>query len=95
MDAMNGEDQIVIYKSADGNAQLEVKLEEETVWLTLNQIADLFDRDKSVVSRHINAVYNEGELDREATVAKYATVQTSHDFRLVQKMQRSSIHSEF
>jgi len=73
---MSDKNQIVIYKSADGNAQLEVKLEEETVWLTLNQIAELFDRDKSVVSRHINAVYKEGELDREATVAKYATVQT-------------------
>ncbi len=77
---------VVIYKSEDGNAQLEVKLEEDTAWLTLNQIADLFDRDKSVISRHISAVFKEGELDREATVAEYATVQEEGDRKIAREL---------
>ncbi|MBW6513043.1 MAG: virulence protein RhuM/Fic/DOC family protein [Desulfuromonadaceae bacterium] len=69
--------EIVIYKSdEDGTTRLEVQLDRETVWLNLNQMADLFQRDKSVVSRHLNAIFNSGELVREATVAKNATVQT-------------------
>jgi len=70
---MNKEDQIIIYTSKDGQAQLDVRLEEESVWLSLNQITVLFDRDKSVLSRHINSVFNEGELARESVVAKNAT----------------------
>ena len=49
-------------------------MHEESLWLSLNQIAELFERDKSVVFRHIKKVYNEAELDESATVAKYATV---------------------
>jgi prophage maintenance system killer protein len=67
--------EIVIYKASDGSAQLDVKLEEETVWLNLNQISLLLQKDKSVISRHINNIFNEGELDRNPTVAKFATVQ--------------------
>jgi hypothetical protein len=52
-----------------------VKLQKDTVWLNLNQMSILFDRDKSVVSRHIQNVYKEGELEDTATVAKFATVQ--------------------
>lgn len=48
---------------------------ENTVWLNLNQMKDLFGRDKSVISRHLRNIYNEGELQREATVANFATVQ--------------------
>jgi len=55
---------------------LNFRFDEETIWLTLDQMASLFDRDKSTISRHIKNVYDEGELVPEATVAKYATVQT-------------------
>jgi prophage maintenance system killer protein len=68
--------EIVIYQTEDGQAKLDVRLEKEAIWLNLNQIALLFERDKSVVSRHIRNVYREGELTEPATVAKYATVQT-------------------
>lgn len=68
------EQQIVIYKSKQGT--LEVKVETDTVWLTLMQMSQLFGRDKSVISRHIAGVYDDKELVRKATVAKYATVQT-------------------
>ena len=69
------DESIVVYKSNDGVVQLEVQLANETVWLTLSQLAMLFDRDKSVISRHLRNIYAEGELTREATVAKNATVQ--------------------
>ena len=67
---------IEIFQSEDGDVNLEVKLEDETVWLTQTQMCDLFGRDKSTISRHIRNVFDEGELDPEGTVAYFATVQT-------------------
>lgn len=64
-----------MYQPDEHSLKLEVRVDEETVWLSLNQIAQLFDRDKSVISRHLRNVYKEGELTIEATVAKNATVQ--------------------
>lgn len=64
---------IVIFDS--GDQPVQVRLEGETVWLSLQQLADLFDRDKSVISRHLRNIYATEELTREATVAKAATVQ--------------------
>ncbi len=66
---------LILYQTEDGEAKIEVKLIDETLWLSLNQIADAFDRDKSVISKHISNIYEEGELVPERTVAKYATVQ--------------------
>ena len=66
---------IELYQADSGETEISVKLEDDTVWLSLNQISDLFQRDKSVISRHIGNVFKEEELAREATVAKYATVQ--------------------
>ncbi|MBM3841034.1 MAG: virulence RhuM family protein [Verrucomicrobia bacterium] len=68
--------EIILYQTEDGRTRLEVRFKDETVWLSLNQMADLFQRDKSVISRHIKNVFQEGELSPEATVAKSATVQT-------------------
>ncbi|NQT70207.1 MAG: virulence RhuM family protein [Desulfobacteraceae bacterium] len=65
--------EIVIYQAPDGGVEMEVRLEKETIWLNLNQIAVLFDRDKSVISRHLNKVFKDGELERKSVVAKYAT----------------------
>lgn len=67
---MNG---IEIYKSKTGETQVEVRFEHDTVWLNLNQIAQLFGRDKSVISRHLSAVFRDNELDRHSVVAKNAT----------------------
>ncbi|WP_268034027.1 hypothetical protein [Algoriphagus sp. PAP.12] len=69
------ENQIEIYEGTDGQTQIEVKFEGDTFWLPLQQISELFQRDKSVISRHIRNIYKEGELDRMSTVAKNATVQ--------------------
>ena len=68
--------EFLFYQSEDGRIRLQVRVQQETVWLSLNQMADLFQRDKSVISRHIGNVFEEGELSRAATVAKSATVQT-------------------
>ena len=72
----NTKDQIAIYQTADGKTQIDVRMEKDTLWLTLLQMAELFDRDKSVISRHLKNIFDTGELPREATVAKSATVQT-------------------
>jgi hypothetical protein len=67
------ESQVVIYKAPGGSISLEVKLRGETVWLNLNQMAQLFDRDKSVISRHLRNVFKEKELARNSVVAFFAT----------------------
>ncbi len=67
--------EIVIYTSADGTVHTEVCLVSESLWLSLNQIATLFERDKSVISRHIRNIYKEAELELNSTVAIFATVQ--------------------
>jgi prophage maintenance system killer protein len=67
--------QIEIYKVENGTTEISVRLENDSVWLNLNQISDLFQRDKSVISRHINNIFKEGELGKLSTVAKFATVQ--------------------
>lgn len=65
--------ELILYQTDDRAARVEVRLEGDTVWLSLNQMVDLFQRDKSTISRHIANVFSEGELDRESTVADYAT----------------------
>lgn len=65
--------EIILYQSEDGQTKVEVRMEGETVWLTLNQLTELFQRDKSVISRHIKNVFEEGELDPDSVVAKNAT----------------------
>lgn len=72
---MDNKGEVVIYQTEDGLSKLEVNLQNETVWLTIDQMAELFQRDKSTISRHINKIFKEGELVREATVAFFATVQ--------------------
>lgn len=68
--------EIFLYQTEDGQTRLEVAFRGETCWLSLNQLAELFQRDKSVISRHISNIFKEGELQRNATVAKFATVQS-------------------
>jgi hypothetical protein len=71
--------EILLYQTEDGRARMEVRFEGETVWLSLGQMADLFQRDKSVISRHVKNVFDEGELRPEATVANFATVAREGD----------------
>ena len=76
---MDSRGEIIIYQAEDGLTKIDVNLRDENVWLTLEQMAELFGRDKSTISRHIRNVFAEGELTKEATVANFATVQIEGD----------------
>ena len=69
------ENKIIIYQTEDGQTQIDVRLENETVWLTQAQMAELFQTDRTSIVRHINNIYKVEELDRESTCAKIAQVQ--------------------
>lgn len=73
MDALTQNSKLLIYQSPDGAIKIDVRLEDETVWLTLNQMADLFQIDKSGISRHLKNIFESGELARNSVVAKIAT----------------------
>ena len=73
-DAPRGD--VVVYQSSDGQVRVDVRLEQDTVWLSLDQIAALFGRHKSVISRHLRNVFSTGELDRPSVVAKSASTAT-------------------
>ncbi len=73
---MKEDQKIVIYQTEDGQTQIDVRLENETVWLTQAQMAELFETDRTSIVRHINNIYKVDELEREATCAKIAQVQT-------------------
>ncbi len=76
---MEDKGEIVIYQTQDGATQLDVRLDGETVWITQDQMVQLFQRDKSVITRHINNIYSERELERESTSAKIAFVPESRE----------------
>ena len=67
--------QILLYQTPDGESRIEVRLQGETVWLSLEQMAELFQRNKSTISRHIKNAFEDGELQPDTTVAFFATVQ--------------------
>ena len=64
---------VLMYTTEDGVTKVEVTFDNETVWLSLDQMAELFQRDKSTISRHIKNIFTEGELDRNSVVANFAT----------------------
>lgn len=65
--------QFLLYQTPDGESQIEVKLQDDTVWLSLDQMAELFQRNKSTISRHIRNVLEDGELDANSVIANFAT----------------------
>lgn len=74
MKANTQESQIVIYQTDDGQTKVIVQFEDETAWLTQDQMASLFDTDRTNVTKHINNIYESGELDQTTTSAKFAQV---------------------
>jgi len=81
---MKTDSQVVIYEGDE--ARVEVRVDRESVWLSLQQLAELFGRDKSVISRHLKAIFASGELERAATVAKNATVQREGEREVVREI---------
>lgn len=81
--------EILLYQTADGQSKIELRLSDDTVWLTLDQMAELFQRNKSTISRHIKNVFESGELSRNVVVAKYAT--TTQHGAIVDKTQTHEV----
>ena len=69
-------EEIIIYQDEKGNTNIDVRLENETIWLTQKQMAELFERDVRTINEHIINVYDEGELDETSTIRKFRIVQT-------------------
>ena len=82
---------VIFYENPEGEICLEVRIDEETVWLTRQQMAKLFGRDPSVINRHIRNVFHEGELDKGATSAKYAWVQVEGRRKVVRKVDHYNL----
>ncbi len=78
--------QIILYQTPDGESKIEVRLENDTVWLSADQMAELFQRNKSTISRHIKNVLEYGELEETATVAFFATVQNEGERKVERKI---------
>ena len=76
-----------MYTTEDGLTKIETTFDEDTVWLSLEQMAELFQRDKSTISRHIKNIFEEGELSQAATVAKFATVQIEGNRRVSREIE--------
>ena len=88
---MSDPGEILLFQTEDGGTRLDVRLSGETVWLTAAQIADLFQRDKSVILKHIKNVFEEGELTPGATVANFATVQREGDREVSRDLEHYSL----
>jgi hypothetical protein len=78
---------LFLYQTEDGRTRIDVRLDGETAWLSLGQMTELFQRDKSVISRHIKNVFDEGELTPDATVAKSATVQREGEREVTREVE--------
>jgi len=82
---------IVIYKSSDGKTNLDIKLEDETIWLSQKQLAEVFGKAKSTISEHIKAIFEEGELDPSSTVRNYRTVQTEGEREVARELEHYNL----
>ena len=82
MDIQLDNSQIIMYQTENGLTKIEVTLENETVWLSQNQMAELFQRDKSTISRHIKNIFEEGELQRNSVVANFATTAADEKYTM-------------
>ena len=86
---MDLNNQIIIYQTEDGQIQIDVRLEKETVWLTQAQMVELFQTTKQNISLHVGNVFKEGELEQKSTVKEYLTVQKKNIYN-VEELERKS-----
>ncbi|MFP4528856.1 MAG: virulence RhuM family protein [Candidatus Kapaibacterium sp.] len=84
---MSEKGEILVYRAEGGDVKVDVRLRDETLWLTINQMSALFGVDKSGISRHLKNIYESGELEKSSTVAKYATVQTEGDREVSRELE--------
>lgn len=79
MEQQPQQNQVLIYQTEDGEIKLDVTMENESVWLTQMQMSELFQKDRTVISKHINNIYKEGELEKSITCAKFAHMGSEGD----------------
>lgn len=79
--------EMILYTAPSGEVRIEIYVQDETVWLTQQKIADLFAVDRTVVSKHLKNIYNEGELEKKATSAKFAQVQKEGDRKVTRNLE--------
>ncbi len=84
--------EIIIYKSDEFTSSIEVKLEDDTVWLSQAQMVELFEATKQNISLHINNIFREGELDKDSTVKDYLTVQKEGNRKVKRKVSFYNLH---
>ena len=83
--------QFLLYQTPTGEIQIDVRLEDETVWLTQAQICELFQKSKSTISEHIKNIFEEGELEQRATVRKFRTVQKEGDRQVERDLEHYNL----
>ena len=83
--------EIIMYESKDGKLNIDVNLKDETVWLTQKQMGILFDRDYKTISKHIINIFNEGELERNLTVANFAIVQNEGEREVIRDIEHYNL----
>jgi len=83
--------EMIIYQTDDGNTKIDVRMEDETVWLTQTQMAELFQTTKQNISLHISNVFSEGELEEKSTVKEYLTVQTEGNRQVSRKIEHYNL----
>lgn len=88
---MKSTNKIELYQLANGQADIRVYIENDSVWLSRQQLSELFDHDVKTVGKHINNMFKEGELDKEATVAKFATVQIEGDRKVERQVEHYNL----
>ena len=89
---MNDDSKIIIYTTEDGLVKIDTTFDSETVWLSIDQMSILFQRDKSTISRHIKNIFEEGELTRDSVVAKFATTASDGKTYQVEVLQFGCHH---
>lgn len=87
----NNDTDMIIYQTDDGKTKIDVRMENETVWLTQAQMTELFQTSKQNISLYINNVFKEGELDENSTVKKYLTVQTKGSRQISRDIEHYSL----
>lgn len=88
---MEPDNPIQIYQTEDGQTQIDVRFEQDTVWLSRQQLAGLFGRDVKTIGKHINNVFREGELEKTATVVNFATVQIEGARRVERQVEHYNL----
>ena len=78
---------IIVFHTKDGTTSLEVSLKEDTVWLNQKQMADLFEKNYKTISKHINNIYREGELEKYSTISFFETVQIEGNRKITRKLE--------